>query len=145
MILTVTPNPTIDRVLFVRDFAMQDLVRAEREAVSPSGKAIDVSAVLHAFGVDTLALGLNAGLSGGMLAALLDELGVPYRFRAGGGLHAYRRPHHRSERRTPVYHVAHTLFANAAHLDELLARTAAHLPRSWGLGLRRQPAARHAR
>ena len=78
MILTVTPNPTIDRVLFVRDFQMQDLVRAEGEFVSPSGKGIDVSIVLHGFGTGTLAIGLSSGLSGEMLAALLDERQLPY-------------------------------------------------------------------
>ena len=85
MILTVTPNPTIDRVLFVRDFAMQDMVRAEGETVAPSGKGIDVSALLHAFGVETLALGLSAGLSGDMLAALMDEIGAPYEFIPANG------------------------------------------------------------
>src|SRR5215212_6878546 len=80
MILTATANPTIDRVLFVRDFEMQDVVRAEREVVSPSGKGIDVSMILHELGAKTLAISLNAGLSGAMLAALLTERGVPYHF-----------------------------------------------------------------
>jgi 1-phosphofructokinase family hexose kinase len=80
MILTITANPTIDRVLFVREFAMQDVVRAEREVVSPSGKGIDVSLILHELGAKTLAISLNAGLSGDMLAALLAERGVPCHF-----------------------------------------------------------------
>jgi fructose-1-phosphate kinase PfkB-like protein len=80
MILTVTANPTIDRVLFVRDFAMQDVVRAEREVVSPSGKGIDVSMILHELGAATLAITLNAGLSGDMLAELLAQRGIPCHF-----------------------------------------------------------------
>lgn len=78
MILTFTANPTIDRLLFVRDFAMQDVVRAERETVSPSGKGIDVSLILHELGCETLAIFLNAGLSGAMLEALLKERSLPY-------------------------------------------------------------------
>ncbi len=133
MILTVTPNPTIDRVLFVRNFAMQDVVRAERETVAPSGKAIDVSAVLHAFGVDTLALGLNAGLSGDMLESLLDDLGVPYDFVPAEG---YTRvaaliTDMDAGRQSTV--IAHTLFAGASHLEELLERAAAHMQACWGM------------
>ncbi len=56
MILTVTANPTIDRVLFVRDFAMQDMVRAEREVISPSGKGIDVALLLQTLGLPTWAV-----------------------------------------------------------------------------------------
>lgn len=80
MILTLTANPTIDRVLFVRDFAMQDIVRAEHETVSPSGKGIDVSLILHELGAKTLAISLNAGLSGAMLAELIAERGLPCQF-----------------------------------------------------------------
>jgi 1-phosphofructokinase family hexose kinase len=85
MILTVTANPTIDRVLFVRNFAMQDVLRAEREVVSPSGKGIDVALVLHELGAATLAIALNAGLSGKMLAELLAARGLPCRFVAAEG------------------------------------------------------------
>src|SRR5690606_39025044 len=85
MILTVTANPTIDRVLFVRDFAMQDVVRAERAVVSPSGKGIDVSLILHELGAKTLAISLNAGLNGTLLAALLAARGVPCHFIAAHG------------------------------------------------------------
>jgi 1-phosphofructokinase family hexose kinase len=133
MILTVTPNPTIDRVLFVRDFAMQDVVRADGEAVSPSGKAIDVAAILHLFGVDTLALGLNAGLSGVMLAALLDELGVAHDFVPANG---YTRvaaliTDRQACRQSTI--IAHTLTADESHLEELLTRTEARWPGCWGL------------
>lgn len=133
MILTVTPNPTIDRVLFVRDFAMQDLVRAEGETVAPSGKGIDVSALLHAFGVRTLALSLSAGLSGDMLAALLDEMGVPYEFVPANG---YTRvaaliTDRATGRQSTI--VAHTLTAEPAHLERLLALAEARLPACWGM------------
>ena len=47
MILTLTPNPTIDRVVFVRNFRLGAIVRGEREVVTPSGKGVDASLVLH--------------------------------------------------------------------------------------------------
>jgi tagatose 6-phosphate kinase len=133
MILTVTPNPTIDRVLFVRDFAMQDMVRAEGETVAPSGKGIDVSALLHAFGVETLALGLSAGLSGDMLAALMDEIGAPYEFiPANGYTRVAALITDKAQGRQSTI-VAHTLTAEPAHLDRLLALAEAKLPSCWGL------------
>ena len=65
MILTLTPNPTIDRATFVRSFRLGTVVRAEREVVTPSGKGVDASLVIHELGGETVALGLNAGHTGG--------------------------------------------------------------------------------
>lgn len=133
MILTVTANPTIDRVLFVRDFAMQDLVRAEREVVSPSGKGIDVSIILHVLGAPTLALSLNAGHSGEMLAALLADQGVPCEFVPAHGQTrvAALITDQATGRQSTI--LASTLSAGPQHLDHLLARLAHHAPQSWGL------------
>lgn len=133
MILTVTANPTIDRVLFVRDFAMQDVVRAEREVVSPSGKGIDVSIILHVLGVPTLALALNAGHSGQMLAALLADQGVPCEFIPANGQTriAALITDQANGRQSTI--LASTLHAGPEHLEQLLARLAQHAPQSWGL------------
>ncbi len=133
MILTVTANPTIDRVLFVRDFAMQDVVRAEREVVSPSGKGIDVSIILHALGAPTLAISLNAGHSGQMLAALLAEQGVPCEFVEAKGQTriAALITDQAIGRQSTI--LAPTLAAGAQHLAALLERVAQHASHSWGL------------
>jgi 1-phosphofructokinase family hexose kinase len=80
MILTLTPNPTIDRVVFVRGFRLGAVVRAEREVVTPSGKGVDASLVIHELGGETVALGLNAGLSGRLLVELLDEWRIEHDF-----------------------------------------------------------------
>lgn len=133
MILTVTANPTIDRVLFVRDFAMQDVVRAEREVVSPSGKGIDVSLILHELGAATLAISLNAGLSGAMLAALLDERGVPCQFVPAQGqtrIAALITDIAQGRQSTIL---APTLTATPQHLEQLAAQVVANAQRSWGL------------
>ena len=80
MILTLTPNPTIDRAVFVRGFEWGEPVRAEREVVTPSGKGVDASLVLHELGGETVALGLNAGLTGQLLETMLDAWGIGHDF-----------------------------------------------------------------
>ena len=133
MILTVTANPTIDRVLFVRDFAMQDVVRAEREVVSPSGKGIDVSLILHELGAKTLAISLNAGLSGDMLAALLTARNLPCHFVAAQGqtrIAALITDVAQGRQSTIL---APTLTATPQQLDELIEQVVAHAGKSWGL------------
>ena len=73
MILTLTPNPTVDRVVFCRDFRLGGVVRAEGERVIPSGKGVDASLVIHELGGETVVLGLRAGLNGRLHAGLLDR------------------------------------------------------------------------
>lgn len=133
MILTVTANPTIDRVLFVRDFAMQDVVRAEREVVSPSGKGIDVALILHELGAKTLAISLNAGLSGEMLAALLAERNVPCHFvPAQGQTRVAALITDIAQGRQSTI-LAPTLTATPQQLAELMAQVVTHAAESWGL------------
>jgi 1-phosphofructokinase family hexose kinase len=133
MILTLTPNPTIDRTTFVRDFRLGAVVRAEREVVTPSGKGVDASLVIHELGGETVALGLNAGLTGDLLVAMLDRWGIAHDLCAADG-----------ETRVATVLVdlsagdqstisASSLRATAAHLDRLLAVLDRHARRAWGL------------
>ena len=133
MILTLTPNPAIDRTTFVRDFRLGAVVRAEREVVTPSGKGVDASLVIHELGGETVALGLNAGLTGDLLAAMLDRWGIAHDFCAADG-----------ETRTATVLVdlsageqstisASSLRATAVHLDRLLATLDRHAGCAWGL------------
>ncbi len=133
MILTLTPNPTIDRAVFVRGFSLDAVVRAERETVTPSGKGIDASLVLHELGEDTLALGLNAGWTGRLLAGMLDERGIAHDLTPAQG-----------ETRTATVLVdlgaqaqstisASTLHATARHLQAMLEVLERHARHAWGL------------
>jgi 1-phosphofructokinase family hexose kinase len=133
MILTVTPNPTIDRVIFVRDFRLGATVRGEREVVTPSGKGVGASLVIHELGGETVAAGLNAGPTGRLLTDLLDEWRVPHDFVPGDG-----------ETRTAVVLVdlaverqstitAPTLSATSEHLSQLLALLDRYAGRAWGM------------
>jgi tagatose 6-phosphate kinase len=133
MILTVTPNPTIDRVVFVRDFRLGTTVRGEREVVTPSGKGVDASRVIHELGGETVASGLNAGHTGRLLTDLLDERRIPHDFVPAHG-----------ETRTAVVLVdlaverqstitAPTLRATSDHLSQLLALLGRYVGRAWGV------------
>lgn len=133
MILTITPNPTIDRVLFVRNFAMQDVVRADREVISPSGKGIDVAIMLHKMGLTTQAIGLRAGRHGEWLAQQVADQGV-----AADWIEA------RGETRVATLLtdtalgrqstiMPHTLHAEPQHLEQILARIDLHAADGWGL------------
>lgn len=133
MILTLTPNPTVDRAVFVRGFRLGAVVRAERVVVTPSGKGVDASLVIHELGGDTIALGLNAGLTGRLLADLLDERQVAHDLSAAHG-----------ETRSALVLIdlqagqqstisASTLSAGPEHLDALLDRLTRHAAGAWGL------------
>jgi 1-phosphofructokinase family hexose kinase len=133
VILTLTPNPTIDRVIFCRDFRLGAMVRAERETVIPSGKGVDASLVIHELGGDTIVLGLSAGLNGRLHEDLLDTWGVAHDMVPACG-----------ETRMAVVLVdlavgeqstisAPTLSASDGHLAQLCDTLARHADRSWGL------------
>jgi 1-phosphofructokinase family hexose kinase len=133
MILTITPNPTLDRVIFVRDFRLGTVVRGEREVVTPSGKGVDSSLVIHELGGATVASGLNAGRSGLMLTELLEERGIAHDFVPACG-----------ETRMAIVLVdlavnqqstvsAPTLRARGEHLLQLLALLDRYIGRAWGM------------
>ncbi|OUC06701.1 hypothetical protein RY27_19420, partial [Litorilinea aerophila] len=133
MILTVTLNPTIDRVLFIQDFALGDVVRAEREVVSPSGKGIDVSLIVQELGGVTRAIALNAGYSGQILAALLAERQLPCDFVPAHGhtRMACLLTEQATGRQSTI--LAPTLVGEPAHLTQVVARLEALAPAAWGV------------
>lgn len=78
MIVTVTPNPAIDRTLeFVR-LRTGEVNRAVAAHVEPSGKGINVSRALTVNGLGTIAVLPIGGAEGAQLAALLDDEGVAH-------------------------------------------------------------------
>jgi len=74
--VTVTPNSTIDRVLFVDHFAFGETVRATGAAWGMGGKAAVSSFVLGQLGTPSLATGFVAGDTGRRMEAMLQEQGV---------------------------------------------------------------------
>ena len=76
MILTITANSALDKVIFIEEFKPTTVIRTKRVVESVGGKGFDASVVLQALGVDNLAIGLVAGETGHRLARLLECYGI---------------------------------------------------------------------
>ena len=76
MILTVTANSALDRVIFIDYLEAGLTMRSKRMVDSIGGKGFDTSIVLQELGADNLALGIVAGKTGRDLVQLLESYGV---------------------------------------------------------------------
>jgi len=76
MILTVTPNTALDRVLFVPRLERDRRNQASGAVESMGGKGCNVSLVLRELGEETVATGLAAGDTGRRMEAMLRSAGV---------------------------------------------------------------------
>jgi 1-phosphofructokinase len=79
MILTVTPNPSLDRTYELGALRPGELNRAGKDAVEASGKGVNVARVLHAAGVRTGIVLPAGGPEGAQLGTLLDAEGLGHR------------------------------------------------------------------
>lgn len=77
MILTVTPNPSLDRTVEVPRLVRGGVLRATAAQVDPGGKGVNVSRVLAAAELATVAVLPSGGRVGARLADLLAPQGVP--------------------------------------------------------------------
>ena len=80
MILTLTPNTAFDRSVVVPSLVPGRNHRIQQRWLTPTGKGVDVSRVLHALGIATCALGFVAGETGQQYEAALHTAGVPTNF-----------------------------------------------------------------
>lgn len=80
MIYTVTINPSIDYLLTVDSFQLGETNRASGQSMVPGGKGINVSRVLHRFGLESEAMGFTAGFTGEFLKQELRHEGINGRF-----------------------------------------------------------------
>ena len=76
MIYTVTFNPSIDYIVNMSSFKSGATNRSFGEEYYVGGKGINVSAVLKALGVDSVALGFIAGFTGEEIRKSVDKMGV---------------------------------------------------------------------
>ncbi|MFE5556201.1 1-phosphofructokinase [Streptomyces sp. NPDC056544] len=76
MILTVTPNPSLDRAYEIPSLVRGRVLRAGGERVDPGGKGVNVSRSAAAAGVRTTAVLPLGGAPGILLAELLGAQGV---------------------------------------------------------------------
>jgi 1-phosphofructokinase len=79
MIVTLTPNPSLDRTLFLDTLVRGAVNRCTGSLVEPSGKGVNVAVALHRYGVAALAVLPVGGRAGEQLVHLLDAEGLPYR------------------------------------------------------------------
>ncbi len=77
MIVTLTPNPAIDRIISVDRLAFEDRAYINSSRESAGGRGINASSVIHSFGGRTLAVLPSGGDSGKRLETHLCNLGIP--------------------------------------------------------------------
>ena len=86
MIITVTPNPALDRTLTVPKLVFDEMVRASDSRLDLDGKGVNVSKALHALGAATLIMGFAGGPAGEQLERGLAAQGFATEFtRVAGG------------------------------------------------------------
>ncbi|MGQ4437102.1 1-phosphofructokinase [Streptomyces sp. SAS_260] len=76
MILTVTPNPSLDRTYEVPSLDRGEVIRATGERMDPGGKGVNVSRAVSAAGRRTVAVLPLGGAPGALVAELLDAQGI---------------------------------------------------------------------
>jgi 1-phosphofructokinase len=78
VIVTLTPNPSVDRTLVVDRLALGVVQRASAGWSEPSGKGVNVALALRAHGFPARAVLPIGGPDGTRLAAMLDEAGIDH-------------------------------------------------------------------
>ncbi|MET9434678.1 1-phosphofructokinase [Streptomyces sp. NPDC006551] len=76
MILTVTPNPSLDRTYEVPALDRGEVLRASAERMDPGGKGVNVSRAVAAAGHRTVAVVPLGGAPGALVAQLLAGQGI---------------------------------------------------------------------
>lgn len=76
MIITITPNPAVDRTLTVSHVKAGTIHRATHSMVAAGGKGLNVSRAVKHLGGDVLAMGLLGGHSGRWVAHLAQAEGI---------------------------------------------------------------------
>jgi 1-phosphofructokinase family hexose kinase len=78
VIVTITANPALDRVIFIDAWRPETSMRSPRSVDYVGGKGFDISVALAGLGVPSLAFGLMAGQVGWKLVSLLDGYGIEH-------------------------------------------------------------------
>jgi 1-phosphofructokinase family hexose kinase len=79
LIVTLTINPAIDRIISVDRLAFEDRSYINSSRESAGGRGINASSVIHSFGGDTTAVLISGGDSGKRLESYLCSYGFPVR------------------------------------------------------------------
>jgi 1-phosphofructokinase family hexose kinase len=76
VIVTVTPNPVLDRTLTVPRIVFDEMIRAKAVRLDLGGKGFNVSRALKELGTASLATGFVGGATGQMLERGLGDMGI---------------------------------------------------------------------
>ena len=76
MIVTLTPNPSVDRTVLIDDVVLGSVNRSQRSWSEPSGKGVNVALALHAHDVPVRAVVTAGGPVGAQLQQMLDSAGL---------------------------------------------------------------------
>ena len=79
LIVTLTINPAIDRIISVDRLAFEDRSYINSSRESAGGRGINASSVVHSFGGQTTAVLISGGDSGKRLESYLCSCGFPIR------------------------------------------------------------------
>ena len=77
MIVTLTPNPSVDRAVTLDALVRGEVLRATEVRVDAGGKGVNVARAVTAQGGDAVAVMPVGGPEGHLLEELLDAAGVP--------------------------------------------------------------------
>jgi 1-phosphofructokinase family hexose kinase len=84
VIITVTPNPTIDKIYWIDRLCLDDgempLMRATRSYLTAGGKGINVSIFLARMGIENIAMGFIAGETGRAVERRVRDEGITTSF-----------------------------------------------------------------
>lgn len=76
MIITVTPNPSVDRTLEIEELTLGAVLRASASHVDPGGKGVNVARAAAMNGRPAMAVFPSGGAEGDHLARLLADVSV---------------------------------------------------------------------
>ncbi len=73
MILTFTPNPCVDKTVFIDRLKVGERIRSERCTCIPGGKGTNVSRAVKIFGHETAAMNIVGGHTGRHVVEMIEE------------------------------------------------------------------------
>ena len=76
MFYTLTANPAIDMNIFSKGLVRKEVNRTTGAVYTPNGKGVNVSLVLHHFGIPSTVLGFFGGFSGEYIVTECEKMGL---------------------------------------------------------------------
>lgn len=129
MILTITPNPMLDKMLWLEEFRAGAVHRAQRMEMIAGGKGLNVARALAGLGEKTMASGFLGGHTGAQIRAMLARENIAHAFveTAGATREGFTLIEENTGRRTAVFEPGtqlqnHEVEALVRQVERLLPR-----------------------